>query len=291
MSFRWGANMTRRLLGLAFGLALAQGSALAADYGFPFEPPPIATNPFLGGYAAVGGAYGTGSPRSFSMASSFLGSTFGDAGLAGNGSPAGWSGVAAGGYNMTFGPALIGIELDGRWGDEKFAGNGAASNNSGIGPAGGILYRYNFSNEAGVHLSGRIGAVLGETLIFAKLGAGASKITDTFATNQTAAFRCSSTQFVVPPVGPGFTQCINPLAGGAATFTQTRWVPSMILGVGAERNIGPLFVRGAVEAETLTQDTFTITQPTAPGWAFVGAASSPNTQWTVRASAMAGVRF
>jgi hypothetical protein len=277
--------MVCRVLVVAFGLAVTQGVAWAADYGLPPQSSPVVTaNQFLGGYAALGGSYGTGSPRSFSLASSFLGSTFGDAGLAGNGSPAGWSGVAAGGYNMTFGPALIGIELDGRTGDEKFAGNGAAANTSVVGPAGGILYRYNFSNEAGVHLSGRLGAVFGDTLIFAKLGAGASKITDTFAANQTAAFRCSS-------VGPAFNQCNGPLTGGAGAFTQTRWAPSLILGFGAERNLGAFFVRAAVEAETLSQDTFTITQPTTPAWSFTGTASSPNTQWTVRGSAMAGVRF
>jgi hypothetical protein len=118
MSFRRGANMTRRLLGLAFGLALAQGSALAADYSFPSEPPPIAINSFLGGYAALGGSYGTGSPRSFNVTSSFIGAGS-DGAFFGNASPTGWSGVAVTGYNMTFGPALIGIELDGRWGDES----------------------------------------------------------------------------------------------------------------------------------------------------------------------------
>jgi hypothetical protein len=277
--------MTRRLLGLAFGLALAQGSALAADYGFPSEPPPIATNPFLGGYAALGGSYGVGSPRNFTITSSFIG-LGSDPGLVGNASPAGWSGIAATGYNMTFGPALIGIELDGRWGEERFARDGAAANSSGATQAGGIFYRYGFTNDAGVHLSGRVGAMLGDTLIFSKIGAGASRIQDTFAADQTGAFRCVAITF-----GPG-TNCIGPTAGGKSAFTQTRWVPSFLLGVGAERNVGAFFLRGAVEAEMLTQDTFSVTQPTgAPGWVFVGNASSPNSQWTVRAVLLAGLRF
>jgi hypothetical protein len=117
-----------------------------------------------------------------------------------------------------------------------------------------------------------------------------SSIKDSFAANQTAAFRCSSVQFVI--VGAvGFNQCVNPLAGGAGAFTQTRWVPSFVFGVGAERNVGPFFVLGAVEWEALTQDVFTITQPTGPGWSFSGNVSSPNTQWTVRGSVMGGLRF
>lgn len=281
--------MTRRLLGLAFGLALAQGSALAADYSFPSEPPPIAINSFLGGYAALGVSYGTGSPRSFNVTSSFIGAGS-DGAFFGNASPTGWSGVAVTGYNMTFGPALIGIELDGRWGDEKFANASLAANSNGITPAGAISYNYSFTNEGGVHLSGRLGAVLGDTLIFGKLGAGASSIKDSFAANQTAAFRCSSTQLVI--VGAAaFNTCVNPLTGGAGAFTQTRWVPSFVFGVGAERNVGSFFVRGAVEWEALTQDVFTITQPTGPAWSFSGNVSSPNTQWTVRGSVMGGLRF
>jgi hypothetical protein len=246
--------------------------------------------PLLGGYAAVGGAYGTGSPRSFSVTSSFTSFVGSDAGLSGNASPQGWSGIAAAGYNMTFGPALVGIELDGRLGDEKFAREGTAANNSGISPAGAIFYRYEFTNESGIHLAGRLGAVLGDTLIFGKLGAGASRVRDGFSANQAAAFRCSSTALV--QIGFNFVNtCVGPTVGGVGTFTQTRWVPSLTFGGGAERNFGAFFVRGAVEAEMLTQDTFSITQPTALGWSFTGSASSPNTQWTVRASAMAGVRF
>jgi hypothetical protein len=274
------------------GLIAVVTGAIAADY--PPEPAPtyspvIAANPFLGGYIAGGGAYGVGSPRSFSVTSSFGG--FGsDPGLFGNASPLGWSGIAAAGFNMTFGPALIGIELDGRAGEEKFTRDGAAANNSGLTPAGAIFYRSDFTNDAGVHLSGRLGAVFGDTLIFGKVGAGASRIKDGFAADQRAAFRCSSFGSVL--VGfTSITTCNGPTVGGAGAFTQTRWVPSLILGVGAERNIGAFFVRGAVEAETLTQDVLTITQPTAPAWSFTGTASSPNSQWTVRASVLAGLRF
>jgi hypothetical protein len=278
--------------------ALTAAPALAADWEpAPLASPPTAANPFLGGYAAIGGAYGVGSPRTFSATSAFggLGS---DPGFFGNASPAGWSGVAVAGVNMTFGPALVGIELDGRAGEENFSSEGVRANNSGLTPAGAIFYRYNFSNDAGVHLSGRLGAVFGDTLIFGKLGAGASRIKDGFAVDQRAAFRCSFSTFV-PSVfdpatltfSPSFTVCNAPLTGGAGSFVQTRWVPSLVLGVGAERNFGALFARGAVEAEMLTQDFFSITQPTTPAWSFTGSVSSPNSQWTVRGSVMAGVRF
>jgi hypothetical protein len=277
----------RSLMGWVAAASLAVVPAFAADWEAPpLASPPAAANPFLGAYAALGGAYGVGSARSFSVTSS-SGGLGSDPGLFGNASPAGWSGIAAAGYNMTFGPALIGIELDGRLGDEKFARDGAAANtNSVFGPAGAIFYRYNFSNEAGLHLSGRLGAVFGDTLIFGKFGAGASQIKDGFAADQTGAFRCLAVNTNVFPAA-----CVGPTAGGAGSFTQTRWVPSLIFGAGTERNVGAFFMRGAVEAEMLTQDTFSITQPTAPAWSFTGTASSPNTQWTVRANVMAGVRF
>jgi hypothetical protein len=284
-----GATMVRTVLVLAFGLAVTQGVALAADYGLPPQSSPVLeANPFLGGYAALGGSYGVGSPRRFSVSSprnNFVGFPSDD-GLSGDASPAGWSGVAVAGYNMTFGPALIGIELDGRWGEEKFTQANKAANNNGIAPVGTISYGYTFKNDAGLHLSARLGAVFGDTLIFGKLGAGASRIRDEFATDQTTAIRCSSINvFVVPNV------CTGPTPGGTGSYAQTRWAPSLILGVGAERNIGAFFLRAGVEAETLAQDAFSFTQPTANGWSFSGSVSSPNTQWAVRASAMAGVRF
>jgi hypothetical protein len=278
--------MVRIVSILAFGLAITQGAALAADYGLPPQPNPlIAVNSFVGGYVALGGSYGVGSPRNFSLGSDFTGSGFALP-FSSNGSPAGWAGVAAGGYNMTFGPALVGIELDGRWGNERFAkDDGSVANTNGFAPAGRISYGYSFANQAGVHLSGRLGAVFGETLVFGKVGAGASRVKDTFAADQTTATRCASISLA------GTVSCVGPTVGGAGSFAQTRWVPSLLIGVGAERNLGVFFVRGGVEAEMLAQDTLSITQPTANGWSFSGSATSPNTQWTVRANAMVGIRF
>jgi hypothetical protein len=282
----------RALLVAMLGAALASGPSFAAEWEPPpLAGPPVAANPFLGGYAALGGAYGVGSPRTFSATSAFggLGS---DPGFFGNASPAGWSGVAVAGVNMTFGPALVGIELDGRAGEEKFTRDAAAANNSGLTPAGAIFYRYDFTNDGGVHLSGRLGAVLGDTLIFGKIGAGASRIRDGFAADQRAAFRCGSSAVIqVPNTFTFINTCIGPTVGGAGAFTQTRWVPSLLLGGGAERNFGAFFARGSVEAEMLTQDFFSITQPTTPAWSFTGSVSSPNSQWTVRANVLAGVRF
>jgi hypothetical protein len=187
---------------------------------------------------------------------------------------------------MTFGPALIGIELDGRWGEEKFTQANKVVNTNGIGPAGTISYGYTFKNDAGLHLSARLGAVFEGTLIFGKVGAGASRIRDEFSTDQTNATRCSSINFFVVP-----NVCTVPAPGGSGSYAQTRWAPSLIFGVGAERNIGAFFLRGGVEAETIAQNAFSFTQPTANGWSFSGSVSSPNTQWAVRASAMAGLRF
>src|SRR5262245_19974861 len=133
-------RLAARVALVVSGLSTLMTGAIAADY--PPQPAVIAVNPFLGGYVAGGGSYGTGSARSFSVGSPSFPGVGSDVGLSGNASPAGWSGIAAAGYNMTFGPALIGIELDGRWGDEKFEKNATAPNNSGIGPAGSIAYAY-----------------------------------------------------------------------------------------------------------------------------------------------------
>jgi len=233
----------------------------------------------LGGYLALGGSYAVESARNFSVGT-FTGLSGNDPGLSGNGSAAGWSGVGALGYNSVFGPALVGIELDGRWGNETFDKSAAVPNPNGFSlPGGQIAYSYRFKNDAGVHLSGRIGAAFGDILIFGKFGAGASRLKETFSADQTGAFRCANFG-----VGPCAT-------GGAASFTQTRWVPSLIVGVGAERNLGAFFARGAVDVEMLTQDVLSVSQLTTPLWSFTGNASSPNAQWTVRASAMGGIRF
>jgi hypothetical protein len=64
------------------------------------------------------------------------------------------------------------------------------------------------------------------------------------------------------------------------------------VGVGAEQNFGMLFVRGAVDAEIVAEDNFSITQATtAPRWSFSGISGTSNAQWTARATLMAGLRF
>jgi hypothetical protein len=85
--------------------------------------------------------------------------------------------------------------------------------------------------------------------------------------------------------------CTSAIAGGAGSYTAARWLPSIIFGVGAEQNFGAFFARGSVEAETIVQDTFSVTQPTAGPWTFSGSSSTPNTQWTARAIVMGGLRF
>jgi hypothetical protein len=124
-----------------------------------------------------------------------------------------------------------------------------------------------------------------DALIFGKIGAGGSHIKDTFSTDQTGAFRCVNIGFF------GNVTCVGQTAGGTGSYAASRWTPSFISGVGAERNLGALFIRGAVETETLAQDVFSFTQPTGPSWSFGGSSSTSNTQWTVRATLMGGVRF
>jgi hypothetical protein len=242
---------------LAFGLTATQGVALAADYGLPPPPNPvIAANPFLGGYVALGGSYGINGQRSYSVSSS-------EPNLGANGpfsnsaNPAGWSGVAAAGYNMAFGPAVISLEVDGRLGSEKFRNDGAFLS------GGQVAYSFESNSDAAVHLAARAGAVIANTLIFAKAGIGVSRINDTFGVDQTGARRCSSITVL--------STCVSPVSGGAATHVMARWFPTVVLGVGAEQNFGAFFARLAAETETLPQNTYSFTgQPTADGWSFSG---------------------
>src|SRR5438309_2012028 len=128
---------------------------MAADYDLPPQPMlSVATNPFLGGYVAGGGSYGINAQRSFSLFSSAPNFGANPGSLSNSGSPEGWSGVAALGYNMAFGPALIGIELDGRWGEEKFSTDATAANtnSSTTTPGGQVAYSFSSNSDAAIHL-------------------------------------------------------------------------------------------------------------------------------------------
>lgn len=62
--------MFRTGLVLAFGLGVAQTVAFAADYSLPSQSSSVVgANPFLGGYGALGGAYGINAQRSGSITS------------------------------------------------------------------------------------------------------------------------------------------------------------------------------------------------------------------------------
>jgi hypothetical protein len=92
-----------------------------------------------------------------------------------------------------------------------------------------------------------IGAVLGNSLIFAKAGVGASRIKDGFGIDQRGALTCAGVSTTSP-----FT-CLVPINGGAASHTLIRWLPSVVFGVGIEQNFGAFFARAAAEAGLLSQ--------------------------------------
>lgn len=235
-------------------VAAAPESAYAkAPFAPSIAPPP---SKFHGGYAALGGSYGWASTRSYDVSAP---TSFSD----GNGTaqPSGASGVAALGYNITSGQLLFGGELSGRWGDES-AKEGSTHQLGSIfeGPVT-VQHSYQYRNDASVHLSGRVGMTFEDTLIFGKVGFGATRIEEVYSLNV-----------------PGFF---------SGTIAETNWVPSAIFGVGVEQNIGPVFVRVAGEVEAFDATL----QRTPPGSRPAGASSHDGLSWVSRVAAMLGLRF
>ncbi len=210
-------------------------------------------NPFHGAYAAIGGSYGLSSDRnSFSSFSSPPVFTSTSVSV----HPSGPSAVATIGYNLAFERWLIGIELDGRWGAEQ-ARISAANNVCCTLLTATQTYQYN--NDAAVHVSGRIGASIDDTLIFAKLGLGGSHITEKYTYTDTVRF---------------------------AAIMKSIWVPSAIFGVGIEQNFGRAFARVSAELEAISAASLQTAGSPLSGSSFADGAS-----WTARGSGMIGVRF
>jgi hypothetical protein len=227
---------------------------------------------FHGAYAAIGGSYGWSDNRTASSeyfryfesvppgfgihvaSTSPVHTTF----------AAGASAIAAVGYNLAFDRWLVGVELDGRWGNEEAKkASGTTALLIEFGTQLPSTHTYHYKNEAGFHISGRIGATFADTLIFGKLGIGASHIVETYS-------------FSLTPSGGLFTSARS-----------SAWAPSMIFGAGLEQNFGVAFARVSAELEAISASSL----KTEAGAYLNGASTADGMSLTSRAMGMVGVRF
>jgi opacity protein-like surface antigen len=253
---------------------------------------------------AAGASYGAAGSRQYTIADELLAfDGFGGSLISrGDASVQGLSGTAAAGFNMTFGPLLIGLELDGRWGDER-AATTKAVDDAFTPNIGASIQTYEIKSDAAVHLSGRIGATIDQTLVYGKIGFGLAHISERFTADDTGLFVCS-------PNANLFPCTTNRIFGGAGTVVSENWVPSFVGGVGLEQNWGRFFVRLGAEAEAVRLQDFSdsvrksagrLVSPSGedlgpfPGNPFSGnsvfGSASSDAFWMVRASGMIGVRF
>jgi hypothetical protein len=274
----------------AITMQSAPAGAVSPPYTMRSHEVPVSR--FDGFYAAVGATYGVSTARPFS---SFAFPAGGDSGET---MPQGPSGVATAGYNFTTGRLLIGLELDGRWGRETASTSTVQSftDPGGLFSNGTVSLTYKVTSDLAAHLSLRAGGLIGDTLLFGKVGVGAARVTDNYGADLT---QLSSCGFIT------FPSCAFRQFGGAGSYETTKWAPSFLFGVGAEHNFGSFFVRVNAEAEMVGSQKYNggTTLPdgkqvsptgvvigTGPG-GFIGAFSDFNSFWTARAGGMVGVRF
>jgi hypothetical protein len=231
--------------------------------------PAQARNPFDGYYAAIGGGYGVGSGRDGLVAGPLV------TGLVTLTSTAGPNVTTVLGRNIAFGWGIVGLELDARWAAEKGTGTVSPLNFPNVGTP---LLSYSYKDDAGVHAVIRVGATFDDLLIFAKAGLGATRVTESFTADERNVRQCFS-------FGPGGCVVLGP-PGTLGAVQTSSWLPSAILGVGVEKNWGPVFVRFGADLEAFNHAT---TSVSATG--VRGSSTSTQIMWTTRGTAMIGVRF
>lgn len=227
------------------------------------DPAPVMTvpAPFAGYYAAGGVGYGIAEPRSFSIIGPVVFTS-------GTENPQGWSGGGAVGYNFQSGSLVLGLELSGRAGRESDSSSGVfvVTQTNGLVTAQAPFF-HEFNVDAGIHLSGRVGAAFGNTMVFAQAGIGAAHTVEAAATG--AGFLCTSLVFI------GSILTCTAAVSTPATFVETtQWQPSALFGIGLEQNYGSWFGRFSAQAEGIK-----------------GPAGSNDFYWTTRALGMVGFRF
>src|SRR4051812_36265122 len=151
------------------GAAPALASPPAADTAAPPVYVPVAEkSPFQGFYSTLGGSYGFSSPRTVSLSAPIFAS------ISDTLTAEGFSGRATIGYNATLSNFLFGAELAGRLGRESVSLHNVQPASAFIGLNGSTVFDYQLRNDAGVHIAARAGVLCDNTLVFARVGVGAS---------------------------------------------------------------------------------------------------------------------
>jgi hypothetical protein len=260
--------------------AVAPQDALAAipTKAPPLDPPPV-RNPFDGYYTAIGGGYGVGTRRDASLTGVY---TQGFQDALSLPATTGASADFVIGRNIALSWGIVGIELDGRYGGE------GGSSNAGTTPqffsvfSGTGLSSYKYRNDASVHAAIRAGVVFDDLLIFAKAGVGASRVQETFTSDERGI-----SLFICPDRNPfGFCTSSTTIPTLNSIKT-TSWLPSAIFGVGVEKNWGPVFGRLGADFEAVNHPTTFLTAPGISG----SSSSAGQLTWTARGTALIGVRF
>ncbi len=110
--------------------------------------------------------------------------------------------------------------------------------------------------EQAFDVSTRFGGVVGDWLIFGRVGAGAEMIRVTQAVDTSASRLCNNPTSVVVPTGPNsgnsFVTGCGSISGGPGPTVQVlnAIAPYVTIGMGVEKNFGSYFAR--VEGEFLT---------------------------------------
>lgn len=238
------------------------------------DPPP-ARNPFDGYYVGVGGGYAIATGRDgaslfglFSQA--FFAST----------SMHGANASVVAGRNIAVGWGIIGGEVSGRWSDEKFQDSQQARLDccglSFLGAPG--LGTYSYRNDAGIHAAIRAGAVFDDLLVFGKVGVGATRVSEAFTLDERGIQRC---------IEFNFGGCVAYSAPGSLSRIQTAsWLPSVLFGLGVEKNWGPFFGRLSADFEAFNHKSTSVS-----GAGISGSSGVDHMSWTTRGTALIGARF
>jgi hypothetical protein len=233
------------------------------------EAPP---NKFAGTYVALGGGYGVESGRSSYVSGYFT------SGAPFSVTPSGGHGSVAVGHDIAVGSGIVGLEFGGRFEGESQRETAISAPFQFSAIAGSASTSYSFKNDIGLHLALRGGLTFDDLLIFGKVGVGASRIAESFASDERgiAITFCTPGVFISPCYGPVATP------PGLRTSNVTSWVPSALLGVGVEKQWGPVFGRVGADFEAFNLPTTTT---------IVGSSSSAQITWVTRGTAMVGYRF
>lgn len=200
-------------------------------------------NPFAGFYAALGGGYGV----STDILTVVAGSTP-------EVHPAGPFVQMIVGNNVTNGAGLLGLEAIIRWDAIRAAMNESGNIAILTPPLSSFQVTYRFHEDFGVFFAGRVGLAFDQTMIFAKMGIGATHIRESWS-------------FLGNPA------LFAPIVG---SDQRSRFVPAGIFGIGTEHNIGRFFARAEIDMEVLALTALLTTTQTAV---------------VTRGSASLGVRF